>query len=71
MINPKLLLQTLDGVEVYPDIIGNGFSIVNNGRFVRLVTDFGLAVENDGKFLTIVKVPDSFASKVEGLCASK
>jgi hypothetical protein len=60
---------TINGNQVFPDVVRSGFSVVSNGRFVRLETDFGLAVESDGKFLVIVKVPDSFASNVEGLCA--
>ena len=56
---------------MYPDVIQSSFKVVSNGRFVRVETDFGLAVESDGNFLTIVKVPATFASNIQGLCAGK
>lgn len=58
----------MDGQEVFPDAVFDDFKIVNNGRFVRFETDFGLAVESDGRWMTVIKVPAEFASKVNGLC---
>ena len=62
------------GNRVYPDLkytetLGE-FEIITNGRFVKLVTDFGLVVETDGDLLTIVKVPQAFAGKMAGLCGN-
>ena len=60
----------MDGVQVLPDATYPGFEITNNGRFVRLATNFSLVVESDGDWLTVVKVPDSFADKMAGLCGN-
>ncbi|KAI0218722.1 Zonadhesin [Lamellibrachia satsuma] len=60
----------VDGVSVQPDATFPGFEITNNGRFVRLATNFSLVVESDGDWLTVVKAPNSFAGKMAGLCGN-
>ena len=37
----------------------DGFHLLDNGRFLRLETKFGLVVEYDGNWLAIVKVGDN------------
>ena len=68
-IIPKVSLQ-VDGVLVQPDATYPGFEITNNGRFVRLATNFSLVVESDGDSLSVVKAPPSFAGKMAGLCGN-
>ncbi|ELU13584.1 hypothetical protein CAPTEDRAFT_37705, partial [Capitella teleta] len=41
-----------------------------NGNYVRVMTDFGLAVENDGKWTALVKFPVDFVGATEGLCGN-
>ena len=60
----------MDGVLVQPDATYPGFEITNNGRFVRLATNFSLVVESDGDSLSVVKAPPSFAGKMTGLCGN-
>ncbi|KAI0235586.1 Zonadhesin [Lamellibrachia satsuma] len=60
----------VDGVLVQPDATYPGFEITNNGRFVRLATNFSLVVESDGDWLSVVKAPPSFAGKMAGLCGN-
>ncbi len=55
-------------MRVYPDTSYPGLQITNNGRFVRLETNFSLVVESDGDWLTIVKAPKAFAGKMAGMC---
>lgn len=59
----------VNNVRVALDVSYPGIEITNNGRFVRVATDYGLVVENDGEWTSIVKIPDSFHGKVHGLCA--
>jgi len=35
---------------------------------VRVETDYGLVVESDGEWTTLVQIPDKFRGKVYGLC---
>ncbi|KAI0240831.1 Zonadhesin [Lamellibrachia satsuma] len=60
----------VDGVLVQLDATYPGFEITNNGRFVRLVTNFSLVVESDGYSMIVVKIPESFAGKMAGLCGN-
>ena len=61
-------IEQVDGVIVHPDIAFSGFIITNNGRFVRLETDFGLVVESDGVWTSTVRLPDDYSGKMSGLC---
>ena len=56
-------------MRVYPDVSYPGFIITNNGRFVRLATNFSLVVESDGNWMASVKIPPSLNSKMGGICA--
>ncbi|KAI0218724.1 hypothetical protein LSAT2_029593 [Lamellibrachia satsuma] len=58
----------VDGMEVMPDKIYPGFEITTNGRFVRLATNFSLVVESDGEWISLVKIPLAYSSKMEGIC---
>ena len=60
----------MEGVLVQPDATYPGLEITNNGRFMRLVTNFILVVESDGSSMMVVKVPKSFAGKMAGLCGN-
>ena len=55
-------------MEVMPDKIYPGFEITTNGRFVRLATNFSLVVESDGEWISLVKIPLAYSSKMEGIC---
>ena len=41
-----------------------------NGPYARVETDFGLAVENDGKWTALVKLPPHYKAFTEGLCGN-
>ncbi|ELT87035.1 hypothetical protein CAPTEDRAFT_113759, partial [Capitella teleta] len=41
-----------------------------NGNFMRIETDFGLVVENDGQWTAVIKVPTDFENATEGLCGN-
>ena len=60
----------MDDILVQPEATYLGFEITNNGRFIRLVTNFSLVVESDGSSMMVVKVPKSFAGKMAGLCGN-
>ena len=55
-------------MQVHPDVSYPGFIITNNGRFVRLATNFSLVVESDGYWTSTVKIPPTFDSKMGGIC---
>ena len=58
----------MDDVLITIDASYAGFDISRNGRFVRVETDYGLVVENDGEWTTLVQIPEKFRGKVYGLC---
>ncbi|KAK2179065.1 hypothetical protein NP493_516g02020 [Ridgeia piscesae] len=58
----------VDDVLITLDASYPGFDITRNGRFVRVETDYGLVVESDGEWTTLVQIPDKFRGKVYGLC---
>ena len=58
----------MDDVLITLDASYPGFDITRNGRFVRVETDYGLVVESDGEWTTLVQIPDKFRGKVYGLC---
>ena len=62
--------QQVNGALVQLDVTYPGFEITNNGRFVRLATNFSLVVESDGASITKVVRPPSFAGKMAGLCGN-
>ena len=39
-----------------------------NGKFVRIETDFGLVVENNGDWMVVVRLPNEYRDQMEGLC---
>ena len=49
---------------------GGKLTIEMNGNFVRVETDFGLAVENDGVWTALIRFPLDFADVTEGLCGN-
>jgi len=65
----SLSLQ-VNGVLVQSEVTYPGFEITNNGRFVRLATNFSLVVESDGASFAKVIPPPSFAGKMAGLCGN-
>ena len=60
----------MDGVRIYPDVTFAGVRLVMNGRFVRLETDFGLVVESDTSWTATVKIPETMASSMGGICGN-
>ena len=52
--------------RAYPPL----FTITKNGRFVRFEATTGLVVEFDGFWVGLIKIPDSYAMKVDGLCGN-
>ncbi|ELT90859.1 hypothetical protein CAPTEDRAFT_40659, partial [Capitella teleta] len=57
-------------VDPMHGVVHPGLRIVMNGNYVRVMTDFGLAVENDGKWTALVKFPVDFVGATEGLCGN-
>ena len=52
--------------RAYPPL----FTITKNGRFVRFEATTGLVAEFDGFWVGLIKIPDSYAMKVDGLCGN-
>ena len=64
----------VNGVLIDP-AIGRSYSsgkvqVKMNGPYARVETDFGLAVENDGRWTALVKLPPEYNNLTEGLCGN-
>lgn len=56
---------------VYPDhSFPPYFKITKNGLFTRFEASDGLIVDFDGNWIGLIRVPDSYRDKVEGLCGN-
>jgi alpha-tectorin len=61
----------VDNNVVYPDqSYPPHFKITKNGHFTRFESTTGLIVEYDGSWVGLIKLPDSYADKVDGLCGN-
>ena len=45
-------------------------TVVRNGFFARVATSFGLAIEFDGSWTAVVKLPTSYENQTEGICGN-
>ncbi|ELT91584.1 hypothetical protein CAPTEDRAFT_122944, partial [Capitella teleta] len=64
-VSPKLTILILS--PVYAE---GKLKVTMNSNFLRIETDFGLIVENDGKWTAIIRVPTEFKNATEGLCGN-
>ncbi len=52
-------------------VITSDYRIRKSGRFFRFTTeDSGFAMEFDGRWLGVIKLPTSYAGKVTGMCGN-
>lgn len=62
----------VDGEEIDPvegiSIEGGNLKVRMNGFYARAETNFGLALEHDGYWTALVKMPGSFRDMTDGLC---
>ena len=49
---------------------GGDLRVMMNGQYSRVETSFGLVVENDGSWTTLVKMPTTFSNMTDGLCGN-
>ena len=56
---------------VYPDrSFRPHFRITKNGLFTRFEAKDGLIVDYDGDWIGLIRVPDSYRDKINGLCGN-
>jgi len=68
IILPSSYYQVNDEV-VYPDrSFAPHFKITKTGLFTRFESTDGLIVDFDGSWIGLIKVPDIYKEKVDGLC---
>ena len=45
-------------------------TVQRSGTSIHVETDFGLIVENDGTWVSLIKIPASLRNMMEGLCGN-
>ncbi|KAK2155929.1 hypothetical protein LSH36_226g00004 [Paralvinella palmiformis] len=62
---------TVNDEVVYPDrSFAPHFKITKNGQFTRFESTDGLIIDFDGSWIGLIKVPDIYKEKVDGLCGN-